>query len=90
MSRCEHYACRCVRAAELAHIADISGNPRYLKQALDVHSQRVRCCQSDYMPSDLVISRGQCAVCSAPENTPHSAACDWYGIVSRQSLRAPT
>lgn len=35
--RCAHYACRCARAAELAELADRTGNPRHLAAAVDVH-----------------------------------------------------
>lgn len=96
MTLCEHYACRCLRAAELTALSDITGKVSYLKQALDAHTTRVRCslsrCSLSHAPEDdlVVPAPAACAVCSVPEGTPHSTACDWYGIVSRQSLRAPT
>lgn len=40
---CEHYACRCARAAELAATADRTGNGRHLVAAVHVHSERVEC-----------------------------------------------
>lgn len=40
---CEHHACRCARAAELAAMADSTGNAALLAEAVKVHSQRVRC-----------------------------------------------
>jgi hypothetical protein len=41
--KCEHYSCRCARAAELAALADSSGENRYLFDAIQVHSQQVTC-----------------------------------------------
>lgn len=43
MMLCEHYYCRCMRAEELAQIADRTGSARYLIDAIGVHSQRVTC-----------------------------------------------
>jgi hypothetical protein len=40
---CEHYACRCARAAELAEMYDRTGDGRLLREAIGVHEQRVRC-----------------------------------------------
>lgn len=40
---CTHHYCRCIRAAELATIADRTGNNRYLADALEAHSQTVAC-----------------------------------------------
>jgi hypothetical protein len=40
---CDHYACRCARAAELADIADRTGNGRYLVEAIGAHGQQVPC-----------------------------------------------
>lgn len=40
---CEHYTCRCARAAELAELSDRTGRAIYLKEAVEVHSQLVRC-----------------------------------------------
>lgn len=51
MSYCEHYACRCARAAELVAMADAKRNPSLqvslLRQAIAVHSQRVECRQPE-------------------------------------------
>lgn len=44
---CRHYACRCARAAELASIAGMTGNARYLAEAVAVHDQEVRCRKDD-------------------------------------------
>ena len=42
---CTHYVCRCARANELAIIASITGQGRFLLEAIEVHSQQVRCRQ---------------------------------------------
>ena len=42
---CEHYTCRCARAAELAAMDDGSG--RLTREAIDVHEKRVRCRQPE-------------------------------------------
>ena len=44
-SFCQHYACRCARAAELAAMSDRTGDPNLLAKAFDVHSQVVPCRQ---------------------------------------------
>lgn len=41
--KCDHYACRCARAAELAAIADRLNDPRMLADAIAVHEQLVEC-----------------------------------------------
>ena len=41
--RCEHYACRCMRAEELAQMCDRTGNVRHLIEALGVHSNTLEC-----------------------------------------------
>jgi len=41
--KCAHYACRCASAAELAEIADRSGDARYLTLAIEIHAQEVIC-----------------------------------------------
>lgn len=43
MPKCEHYACRCARARELAAMYDNTGRVRYLREAIEVHEQRVEC-----------------------------------------------
>jgi hypothetical protein len=40
---CEHYACRCARAAELAAMYDRTGKGKLLLQAVQVHDQKVEC-----------------------------------------------
>jgi hypothetical protein len=40
---CEHHECRCARSRELAAIYDRTGQGRYLREAIDVHEQRVVC-----------------------------------------------
>jgi hypothetical protein len=40
---CTHDYCRCMRAAELASIADRTGDPRYLYDAIHVHGMEVVC-----------------------------------------------
>lgn len=40
---CEHYACRCARAAELAAMYDRTGRGSLLREAIGVHEQLVRC-----------------------------------------------
>ena len=42
-TKCEHYDCRCARAAELAEMADRTGDASLLAQATEVHSQEVEC-----------------------------------------------
>lgn len=44
--KCEHQSCRSARAAELAAIADATGEDRYLFDAIQVHSQQVTCRQA--------------------------------------------
>ena len=41
--QCEHYDCRCLRAVQLATIADRTGNVRYMREAIHVHQQKVEC-----------------------------------------------
>lgn len=41
--RCTHHACRCARAAELAAIADRTGEVRFLVEALSIHESEVWC-----------------------------------------------
>lgn len=41
--QCEHYACRCARARELLAIYDRTQQGRYLREAVEVHSQHVVC-----------------------------------------------
>lgn len=43
MTQCDHYACRCARADELAQMADRTGNVRWLVEAIGVHGTRVEC-----------------------------------------------
>ena len=43
INTCQHYACRCARAAELAAMADTTGNAELLAAAVAVHTQNVRC-----------------------------------------------
>jgi hypothetical protein len=47
MKLCTHNYCRCMRAAELAAMADRERNPfragQMLKEAIDVHDQEVPC-----------------------------------------------
>jgi hypothetical protein len=43
VERCEHYVCRCARAAELAEMYDRTGDGRLLREAVDVHEQQVEC-----------------------------------------------
>lgn len=40
---CSHYACRCARAAELAALADRTGDVRHLAEAIAVHGRSVPC-----------------------------------------------
>lgn len=40
---CTHFACRCARAAELAEVADRTGNPAYLAMALEAYGASVPC-----------------------------------------------
>jgi hypothetical protein len=40
---CIHYACRCARAAELAALADRTGDARFLVEAIAVHDRPVTC-----------------------------------------------
>jgi hypothetical protein len=40
---CEHYACRCARANELAIMAGRTGQTRLLVEAIRVHDQVVVC-----------------------------------------------
>ncbi len=47
---CEHYECRCIRSHELARLCELTGNNRYLAEALKVWDQRVQCRKS--MPRD--------------------------------------
>lgn len=49
--KCEHYACRCARAAELAAIADRTGDARYLAEAIAVHHAKVTC-RNDPCPDE--------------------------------------
>jgi hypothetical protein len=41
--KCQHYACRCARAAELAAMAERPGHGHLLLAAIAVHSQEVEC-----------------------------------------------
>jgi hypothetical protein len=43
VQRCEHYVCRCARAAELAAMYDRTGDGRLLREAIGVHGQQVEC-----------------------------------------------
>jgi hypothetical protein len=43
INTCEHHDCRCARSRELAAIYDRTGQGRYLREAIDVHEQRVVC-----------------------------------------------
>jgi hypothetical protein len=40
---CEHYICRCARAAELAEISERTGEARYVLEAIAVHHEAVAC-----------------------------------------------
>jgi hypothetical protein len=40
---CEHHACRCARADELADAYDRTGEVRYLFEAIAAHERLVRC-----------------------------------------------
>jgi len=40
---CEHYACRCALAEEMAKIADRLDSVRYVVEAVNVHFSRVPC-----------------------------------------------
>jgi hypothetical protein len=40
---CTHYGCRCLRAEQLAKIAERTGDGRYLVEAIAVHHQSVPC-----------------------------------------------
>ncbi len=44
---CEHHACRCIRAEQLARIADITSDGRFLEEAVATHQQRVPCRMDD-------------------------------------------
>jgi hypothetical protein len=41
--KCTHYACRCIRAEELAQIHDRTGNPTYMQYAIAAHYQEAEC-----------------------------------------------
>jgi len=41
--RCEHYACRCYRAAQLPEMCDRTGQGRYLLMAIHAHFEFVEC-----------------------------------------------
>ncbi len=40
--KCNHYACRCARAAELASLTDRTGDPRYLYEATQMREVECR------------------------------------------------
>lgn len=43
MTLCQHYSCRCARAAELAVMSDRTGDLSLLADAVAVHDQDVAC-----------------------------------------------
>lgn len=41
--KCRHYACRCVRAEQLARMAEMRGEPHLLVEAIAAHTGEVEC-----------------------------------------------
>lgn len=47
---CTHYDCRCIVAAELAHMASVLHRPDLAHRAVEVHEREVPCRRDDAKP----------------------------------------